>query len=140
MTKSRKSGLTCHPKIAGGTESESSLILFASGPQCKKHYENLRTRVGKIIKKEKRSETGQLWRSSRDDQIMESWSFLTPHIVRGETVPREQITGPKSAAHWEQSRPPIIERVPTTADTAITHSDLRDAVQQVRISMATYSW
>ena len=45
----------------------------ATGPQCKKYYENMRTRVGKITKK---SGGGQPQRSAHDDQIIETWSFL----------------------------------------------------------------
>ena len=67
----------------------------ASGSQCKKYYENMRTRVGKILKK---SEAGQPQRTACDDQIMETWSFLMQHIVRGETVPSERFTVPESAA------------------------------------------
>ena len=31
----------------------------ATGPQCKKYYENMKTRVGKIMKKEKKSGADQ---------------------------------------------------------------------------------
>ena len=58
----------------------------ATGLQCKKHYENMRTRVGKIMKKEKISGTGRSERTMRDDEIMETWSFLKRHIVRGISV------------------------------------------------------
>ncbi|KAK6174261.1 hypothetical protein SNE40_017573 [Patella caerulea] len=46
----------------------------------------------------KKSGAAQPQRSSRDDQIMETWSFLTQHIVQGETVPCEQFAVPESAA------------------------------------------
>ena len=138
----------------------------ATGPQCKKHYENMRARVGKIMKREKKSGAGQPQRSARDDQIMETWSFLTQHIVRGETVPSEQFAVPESAAvtindddddevrstgsqsqastttgkakgKGKRSRPPTTETATTTADTGVTQSDLSDAVKQVRIPMST---
>lgn len=138
----------------------------ATGPQCKKHYENMRTRVGKIMKKEKKSGAGQPQRSARDDHIMETWSFLTQHIVRGETVPSEQFAVPESAAmttsdddddevkstgsqsqastttgkgkgKGKRSRLPTTETATTTADTRVTQSDLSDAVKQVRIPMST---
>ncbi|KAK6174259.1 hypothetical protein SNE40_017571 [Patella caerulea] len=56
------------------------------------------TRVGRIMKMGKKSGAAQPQRSSRDDQIMETWSFLTQHIVQGETVPCEQFAVPESAA------------------------------------------
>lgn len=64
----------------------------ATGDQCKKLYENMRTRVGKIMKTEKKSGAGQLERTVRDQEIMDTWSFLTQHIVRGKTVPSEQVS------------------------------------------------
>lgn len=42
-----------------------------------KHYENMCTRVGKILKREKKSRIHQPERSARGDEIMETWSFLT---------------------------------------------------------------
>ena len=106
----------------------------ATGPQCKKHYENMRTRLGKIMKK---SGAGQPQRTARDDQIMETWSFLMQHIVRGQTVPREQFAVPESAAFQERPRSPTTETAITTDDTGVTNSDLSDAVQQVRILTPT---
>ena len=64
----------------------------ATGVQCKKHYENMRTRLGKILKKEKKSGAGQPQRTIRDDEIMKTWSFLRKHIVKGETVSSKQFT------------------------------------------------
>ncbi|XP_050699114.1 uncharacterized protein LOC126986786 [Eriocheir sinensis] len=119
----------------------------ATGPQCKKHYENMRTRVGKILKKEKKSGASQPERSARDDEIMETWSFLTQHIVRGKTVPSEQFAVPESATvtssddedndvqstgsqsqaftttgkgKGKRSRPPTTETATTTAVTTTT--------------------
>ncbi|KAJ8019741.1 hypothetical protein HOLleu_41446 [Holothuria leucospilota] len=95
---------------------------------------------------------------------METWSFLTQHIVRGETVPSKQFAVPESAAvtisdddddevrstgyqsqastttgkgKRKRSRPPTTETATTTADTGVTQSDLSDAVKQVRIPMST---
>ena len=48
----------------------------ASGSQSKKCYENMKTTVGKILKKEEKSGAGQPQRTARNDQIMETWSFL----------------------------------------------------------------
>ena len=73
------------------------LVPPATGAQCRKHYENMRTRVGKILKKERKSGAGQPERSARDDEIIETWGFLTQHIVRGKTVPSEQFAAPESA-------------------------------------------
>ena len=109
----------------------------ASGSQCKKYYENMRTRLGKILKKERKSGAGQPQWTARDDQIMETWSFLMQHIVRGETVPSERFAVPESAAVQERSRSPTTNTITTTADTGVTHSDFSDAMQQVRISMFT---
>ena len=106
----------------------------ASGSQCKKYYKNMRTRVGEILKK---SGAGQPQRTAHDDQIMETWSFLMQHIVRGERVPTERFAVPESAAVQERSRSPTTNTITTTADTGVTHSDFSDAVQQVRISMST---
>ncbi|XP_050724625.1 uncharacterized protein LOC127002585 [Eriocheir sinensis] len=119
----------------------------ATGPQCKKHYENMRTRVGKILKKEKKSGASQPERSARDDEIMETWSFLTQHIVRGKTIPSEQFAVPESATvtssddedndvqstgsqsqaftttgkgKGKRSRPPTTETATTTAVTTTT--------------------
>lgn len=68
-----------------------SFIYFV-GAQCKKLYENTRTRVGKIMNKEKKSGAGQPERSVRDQEIMDTWGFLTQHIVRGITHPSEQVS------------------------------------------------
>lgn len=135
----------------------------ATGPQCKKHYENMRTRVGKIMKKEKKSGAGQPQRSDRDDEIMDTWCFLIQHIVRGETVPSERFAVPESAAvtvsddddddvrstcpqnqaststgkgkgKGKRSMPPTTETATTTAiSTGVSQSNLTDAVKQVRI-------
>ncbi|XP_068242623.1 uncharacterized protein [Palaemon carinicauda] len=76
----------------------SQLEPPATAAQCKKRYENLRTRVGKIMKKEKKSGAGQAQRSGRDDFIMDTWSFLIQHIVRGETVASEEFRGSEGGA------------------------------------------
>ena len=129
----------------------------------------MRTRVGKILKREKKSGAGQPERSARDDEIMETWSFLTQHIVRGKTVPSEQFAVPESATvtssddeddevrstgsqsqastttgkgkgKGKRSRSPTTETATTTAVTAttsgVTHTDLSEAVRQVRIPMS----
>ena len=70
----------------------------ATGDQCKKHYENMRTRLGKILKNEKKSGAGKPERTVRDDEIMQTWSFLMQHIVRGETISSEQFATKQSAA------------------------------------------
>jgi len=57
----------------------------ATGPQCKKLYENMRTRVGKIMKKEKEIGTGHSDRTARDKEIMNTWSFLCQHIIQSKT-------------------------------------------------------
>ena len=108
----------------------------ATGPQCKKYYENMRTRVGKIMK-ERKNGAGQPQRSARDDQIMETCSFLMQHIVRGETVVSEQFAVPESAAVQERPRSPTTKTDTTTADTGVTRSDFSDAVQLVRILTST---
>ena len=99
----------------------------ATGVQCKKHYENMRTRVGKIMKKENKSGAGQPERSVRDDEIMETWCFLKQHIVRGETVTSEQFAVTKSDAvtisddddddKGKPPRQPATETATRTADT-----------------------
>ena len=108
----------------------------ATGPQCKKYYENMRTRVGKIMKKEK-SGASQPQRSACDKQVMKTWSFLLQPIVRGETVPNEQFAVPELATVQERPRSLTTKTDTTTADTGVTHSDFSDAVQQVRIPMST---
>ncbi|XP_068238460.1 uncharacterized protein [Palaemon carinicauda] len=70
----------------------------ATGAQCKKRYENFRTRDGKIMKKEKKSGAGQAQRSGREDYIMETWAFLIQHIIRRETVSSEQFPGSEAGA------------------------------------------
>ena len=126
----------------------------ATGAQCKKHYENMRTRVGKILRKEKKSGAGRPERSDRDGDIMTMWSFLIQHIVRGKTIPSEKFAAPGSAmstddeeeeveAHstgsqsqasaskgkGRRSRPSSAEATSTSAVTAttsgVTHTDLR---------------
>ena len=64
----------------------------ATGAQCKKQYENMRTRVGKIMKREQNSGAGQAERSVRDQEIMETWNFLTQHIVRCKTTASEEVS------------------------------------------------
>jgi len=71
------------------------LTFFAylfSGDQCKKLYENMRTRVGKIMKKEKKSGLGRPRTTMRDKEIIDTWSFLCQHIVRGETTASEDVS------------------------------------------------
>ncbi|XP_068234078.1 mucin-13-like [Palaemon carinicauda] len=48
--------------------------------------------------KEKKNGADQPQRSAHDDQIIETWSFLIQHIIRGETHPSEQIAVPELAA------------------------------------------
>ena len=99
------------------------------------------------MKREKKSGAGQPERSARDDEIMEIWSFMTKHIVRGKTVPSEQFavtepatvtssddeddevrsTGFQSQASTttgqgkgKRSRHPTTETATTTAVTATT--------------------
>jgi hypothetical protein len=161
--KKQKEWLNMEAKNSRLNRDGEQLEPPATGPQCKKHYENMRTRVGKIMK-EKKSGAGQPQRSAREDQIMETWSFLMQHIVREETVPSEQFAVPESAAvtisddeddemrskgsrsqastttgkgKGKRFRPPTIETATTTADTGVTKSYLSDAVTQVRISMYT---
>ncbi|MPC37263.1 hypothetical protein E2C01_030737 [Portunus trituberculatus] len=55
------------------------------------------TRVGKNLKREKKSGVVQPERGARDDGIMETWSFLIQHIAQGKTVPSEQLAVFKSA-------------------------------------------
>ena len=69
----------------------------AIGAQCKKHYDNMRTRVGKILRKEKKSGAGRPERSDHDGDIMTTWSFLIQHIVRGKTIPCEKFAAAGSA-------------------------------------------
>ena len=52
----------------------------------------MRTREGKIINKEKKSGVGQPESSVRDQEITDTWGFLTQHIVRGITNPSEQVS------------------------------------------------
>ena len=69
----------------------SQIVPPATANQAKKLYENMRTRVGKIIKQEKKSGAAQPERTVRDQEIMETWGFLTQHIVRGKTTPSEEV-------------------------------------------------
>ena len=55
----------------------------ATGLQCKKQYENMRTRVGKILKREQETGTSPHDRSAREQEIMNTWSFLATHMKRG---------------------------------------------------------
>ena len=112
----------------------------ATGPQCKKHYENMRTRVGKIMKKEKKSGAGQSQRTARDKGIMETWSFLTQHIVQGETVPSEKFDVLESAVgtisdddevRSTGSQSQSYSSTATAISTVVTQSGLTDAVKQV---------
>ena len=161
--KKQKDWLNVAAKNSWWNQIGEQLKPPATDLQCKKHYENMRTRVGKIMKKEKKSGIGQPQRSARDDQIMETWSFLTQHIVRGEAVPIEQFsasefttvmiiddddevrsTGCQSQASTstrkgkvKQSRPLTTETSTTNVDTGVTQSDFSDAVKQVRIPMST---
>eukprot|EP00745_Piridium_sociabile_P027490 TRINITY_DN44279_c0_g1_i2.p1 TRINITY_DN44279_c0_g1~~TRINITY_DN44279_c0_g1_i2.p1 ORF type:complete len:530 (+),score=134.32 TRINITY_DN44279_c0_g1_i2:421-2010(+) len=158
--KKQKEWLNVAAKSSRWNRVGEQLEPPATGLQCKKHYENMRTRVGKIMKKEKKSGAGQPERSVRDDEIMEIWSFLKQHIVRGETVSSEQFAVTKSAAvtisdddddevrstgsqsqsqasttsgkgKGKRSRPPATETATRTADTGVTQSDLSDAVKHI---------
>nr|XP_057935788.1 thymocyte nuclear protein 1 isoform X2 [Doryrhamphus excisus] len=73
----------------------------ATDAQCKKHYENMRTRVGKILKREK-SGSRPADRSVRDEEIMDTWTFLIQHIVRGNTQPNEEFSLPRLAMASEE--------------------------------------
>ncbi|XP_068243876.1 uncharacterized protein [Palaemon carinicauda] len=50
------------------------------------------------MKKEKKSGAGQAQRTGRDDFLMDTWSFLIQHIVRGKTVSSEQFRGSEGGA------------------------------------------
>ncbi|XP_054650157.1 thymocyte nuclear protein 1 [Dunckerocampus dactyliophorus] len=73
----------------------------ATDAQCKKHYENMRTRVGKILKREK-SGSRPADRSMRDEEIMDTWTFLIQHIVRGNTHPNEEFSLPRLTTASEE--------------------------------------
>lgn len=111
----------------------------ATGPQCKKYYENMRTRLGKIVKRESKSGAGQPERTVRDDEILQTWSFLKQHIVRGETISSDQFAVPAVAISDEDdemtsspSRKAQRKRpATTTADTEVAHSELSEAVKQI---------
>lgn len=66
-------------------------LVFNVGDQCKKLYENMRTRLGKILNKEKKSGSGQTNRTTRDDEIVNMWGFLKQHIVRGKTTASDTV-------------------------------------------------
>lgn len=66
-------------------------LVFNVGDQCKKLYENMRTRLGKILNKEKKSGSGQTNRTTRDDEIVNTWGFLKQHIVRGKTTASDTV-------------------------------------------------
>ncbi|KAK6174160.1 hypothetical protein SNE40_017488 [Patella caerulea] len=87
----------------------------------------MRTRVGRIMKKGKKSEAAQPQKSSRDDQIMETWSFLTQHIVL-ESTSTSHLAGTATAAAASTA---------TSSQSAIT-SNL-DAPQSPQ-SSGQYSW
>ena len=52
----------------------------------------LKLKSGKNLKREKKSGAGQVERSVREQDIMETWSFLTQHIVRNKTFASEEVT------------------------------------------------
>ena len=64
----------------------------ATGPQCKKLYENMRTRVGKILNREKRTGASEADRTIRNQEIMGAWSFLTQHIIKTKTTANEEVS------------------------------------------------
>lgn len=61
------------------------------GDQCKKLYENMKTRLGKILNKQNKSGSGQTNRTIREDEIVTTWEFLKKNIVRGETVASAKV-------------------------------------------------
>ncbi|XP_034029418.1 uncharacterized protein LOC117513267 [Thalassophryne amazonica] len=69
----------------------------ATGAQCKKHYESMRAKVGKIMKGEQKSDSGQTQKSVRDEDSMSTWMFLNQHIVRGNTYPSEEFASTNTA-------------------------------------------
>jgi hypothetical protein len=131
----------------------------ATGPQCRKFYENMRTRLGKLLKKEKKSGAGQPQRSAREHQIMQTWRFLTQHIVRGETTPSEKFVPvtisddddddeeiPRSQASSTTGKStgkgmlptPTTDKASKPAESGVSQNDLSEAVKQVRILMSTF--
>ena len=48
--------------------------------------------MGKIFKREKKSGAGQVKRSVREQDMMETWSFFNQHIVRNKTFASEKVS------------------------------------------------
>ena len=145
--KKQKEWLNVATKSSQWNRVGEQMELPATGDQCKKHYENMRTRLGKILKKEKKSGAGQPDRTIRDEEIMQTWSFLKQHIVRGETMSSQQFATTESAAvmtsddEYESTesqasinskgrRQPAIETATRTDNTVLTQS-FSDAVKKI---------
>ena len=81
-----------HVKVPLSNEVGKQLDPPAVAEQCKKQCENMRTKVGKNPKREKKSGAGQVERNVREQDIMETGSFLTQHIVRYKILASEEVS------------------------------------------------
>ena len=68
--KKQKEGLNLATKSSQWDRVGEQMEPPATGVQCKKHYENMRARLGKVLKKEKKSGDGQPQRTIRDDELL----------------------------------------------------------------------
>ena len=66
-------------------------MIIIIGDQTKKLYENMRTRLGKILNKGKKSGSGQTNRTVREDEIVTTWEFLKEHMIRGKTTASDTV-------------------------------------------------
>ena len=117
--------------------------LFTPTPtflQCRKYFEQKRTAFGKIETFEMRSGSAARERTAREEEILETWSFLKGHIVHAATTASQRFSsGHKSSssdmsglsAHSMQRRRALKkkrvgEATPgtSTSTTPLTHLDL----------------
>ena len=105
--------------------------------QCRKYFEQKRTAFGKIETFEMRSGSAARERTAREEEIMETWSFLKGHIAHIPTIPsqifssgQESSSSDTSAsglsAHSVQRRRAKKKRAPETSPAASTSNAPRD--------------
>ena len=107
--------------------------------QCRKYFEQKRTAFGKIETFEMRSGSAARERTTREQDIMETWSFLKGHIAHIPTVSSQHFSsGQESSssdtsisglsAHSIQRRRAKKKRAPPSSPAASTSNAPRDVV------------
>ena len=125
------------PQVDLWTQCGELFTPQATYLQCRKYFEQKRTAFGKIETFEMRSGSSARERTAREEQIMETWSFLKGHIAHIPTVSSQHFSsGQESSssdtsisglsAHSIQRRRAKKKRAPESSPAASTSNAPRD--------------